>query len=96
MEIRWHTLTVGSPLVGHTLAEANLRARTGASVVALVRAGQLVANPKSHTMFAAHDIVGLIGDADDLAAVDQFIRPQMEQPTATAMDIADVAHSTPA
>ena len=45
VEIVWERLTDVSPLAGQTLAEANLRARSGASVVALLRDGQIIANP---------------------------------------------------
>ena len=51
IEIRWFRLPDASPLLGQTLADANLRARTGASVVAILRHGELQANPKSGTVF---------------------------------------------
>jgi CPA2 family monovalent cation:H+ antiporter-2 len=47
IEITWLEITPGNSLVGQTLAEANLRARTGASVIAIIRNKQLLANPKS-------------------------------------------------
>jgi CPA2 family monovalent cation:H+ antiporter-2 len=55
--------------VGQTLAEANLRAKTGASIVAILREGYLIANPKSVTIFQAGDRVGLIGDTQEIDAV---------------------------
>lgn len=73
MEIVWRTLSVHSPLVGRTLAEADLRATTGASVVALLHDKQLTANPKSTTHFHAGDVVALIGDAQQIAAAEQVI-----------------------
>jgi CPA2 family monovalent cation:H+ antiporter-2 len=45
IEIRWFRLPDASPLLGRTLADANLRARTGASVVAILRHGELSPNP---------------------------------------------------
>ncbi|GAB4580793.1 MAG: cation:proton antiporter [Anaerolineales bacterium] len=66
MEITWFQLAQPNPLIGQTLAEANLRARTGASVVAIVKERQLVPNPKSGTVLAAGDRVGLIGDAEQV------------------------------
>src|SRR5690606_23394939 len=47
VEIAWQPLDEDSPLVGLTLAEANIRSRVGASVVALVRDQHVTANPKS-------------------------------------------------
>lgn len=75
MEIAWRTITPGSPLIGQTLAEANLRAKVGASVIALVRDGHVMANPKSGTVFNEGDIVGLIGDDQELQAATRFLDP---------------------
>lgn len=66
IEIAWVQLGEGSPLAGKTLREANVRSQTGASVVALIRGNQLVANPKSMVVFNAGDRIGLIGDLDQL------------------------------
>lgn|SRR5574341_1306624 len=50
IEIKWFRLPEGNPLIGQTLAKANLRAQAGASVVAILRQGQLMVNPKSMTV----------------------------------------------
>jgi CPA2 family monovalent cation:H+ antiporter-2 len=68
IEITWLELVDGSPLVGQTLLEANVRSRTGASVVALIRERALIANPKSSTEFQAGDRVGLIGEEEQIEA----------------------------
>jgi CPA2 family monovalent cation:H+ antiporter-2 len=68
-EVVWLRLSEGSALVGQTLAGANLRARTGASVVAITRHGVLTANPKSLTVFQAEDQIGLIGEPEQIEAV---------------------------
>jgi CPA2 family monovalent cation:H+ antiporter-2 len=73
IEIAWMNLEASSPLVGRTLAEADIRAQSGASVVALVRDQQLIANPKSITVFQAGDRIGVIGEKDQLEAVQQWI-----------------------
>jgi CPA2 family monovalent cation:H+ antiporter-2 len=85
VEIAWRSLEPGSPLIGQTLVEANLRARTGASVVALVRDHQLQANPKSSLVFAAGDLVGLIGDADQITAAERILVPPAHPSGASAM-----------
>jgi monovalent cation:H+ antiporter-2, CPA2 family len=54
------------------LAEADLRARTGASVVAIVRDKELMTNPKSMTIFKADDRIGLIGDRDQIKAAEKL------------------------
>lgn len=73
IEIAWRLVSEQSPIVGQTLAEANIRARTGASVIALIRNQQLIANPKSSTVFQAGDLLGLIGDREQIAAAEQLL-----------------------
>jgi CPA2 family monovalent cation:H+ antiporter-2 len=73
IEIKWFSLPEDNPIIGQTLEEANLRAKTGASVVAILRAGHLIANPKSITVFQAGDRIGLIGDSDEIKAVEKLL-----------------------
>ena len=73
IEIKWFKLQPESPLIGQTLANVNLRSRTGASVVAILRDKQLLANPKSMTVFQTGDRIGLIGDQEELEAVESFL-----------------------
>jgi len=69
IEIIWMELSHSSSLIGKSLAEANIRSKTGASVVALVRNKQLIANPKSMTVFKAGDRIGVIGSNEQLELV---------------------------
>lgn len=73
VEISWRTIPTESTLVGRTLAEANVRARTGASVVALVRDHQVRANPKSSVVFQPGDLLGFIGEPEQIEAAEQMI-----------------------
>jgi CPA2 family monovalent cation:H+ antiporter-2 len=74
IEVAWQGLSVNSALVGQTLAQANIRARTGASVVAITRHGVLMANPKSLTVFEPDDRIGLIGEAEQIQAASALIQ----------------------
>ena len=73
IEVTWFRLEADNPLIGRTLQESNLRAHTGASVVAIMRDHQLIANPKSFTTFEAEDRVGFIGDPEQIAAVERLL-----------------------
>jgi len=73
IEITWATLGPESPIAGKTLAEANIRSRTGASVVAFIRNGQLTANPKSMTVFEVNDRIGIIGEQDQIDAASELV-----------------------
>jgi len=73
IEINWLSLADENPLIGQTLQEANIRSRTGASVVALIREHQLIANPKSHHAFQAGDRIGVIGEPDQIEMVKKLL-----------------------
>ncbi|HKB04066.1 MAG TPA: cation:proton antiporter [Gemmataceae bacterium] len=51
-----------SPVVGKSVGEVNLRAETGATLVALRRSGKLVLNPGADLRFQPDDVAVLIGD----------------------------------
>ena len=85
IEIKWFRLAEKNPLIGRTLADANLRARTGASVIALLREGELMANPKSMTRFQAGDRIGLVGDKEEIEAVENLLsEPESETESSQA------------
>lgn len=66
--IAWLRLAASNPLVGHARAQADLRAMSGASIVAIMRAGALITNPDPQTVLRANDLLGVIGDAAQLEA----------------------------
>ncbi|MDQ2692841.1 MAG: cation:proton antiporter [Chloroflexota bacterium] len=86
IEIKWFRLSEDNPLIGSTLADANLRARTGASVIALLREGELMANPKSLTRFQAGDRIGLVGDKEEMDAVEKFLSETAPESTPTGVE----------
>ncbi|MEN6298678.1 MAG: cation:proton antiporter [Anaerolineaceae bacterium] len=73
VEIVWFKLDDTCSLIGKSLAEANIRSKTGASVVALIRDKQLIANPKSMIVFKSGDCIGVIGESDQIEAVQRLI-----------------------
>jgi CPA2 family monovalent cation:H+ antiporter-2 len=80
LEVHWFRLNAGNPLIGQTLAQANLRARTGASVIAILREGHLLANPKSVTVFEADDRIGLIGEAGEIEVAQKLLSESESTP----------------
>jgi CPA2 family monovalent cation:H+ antiporter-2 len=55
-----------SPAIGKTLRELEIRARTSATVIAVVRDGQSEINPGPNFSFAAEDIVVLFGSPQEI------------------------------
>ena len=80
LEVHWFRLTEGNLLVGQTLAQANVRAKTGASVIAILREGHLIPNPKSMTVFQVGDRVGLIGETDEIEAAQKLLSESESAP----------------
>ena len=74
VDIGWQAVPAGSPLVGSTLASTNMRQLTGASVVAIVRDGELVTNPAPETLFHPGDWLGLIGTSQEIIAVQALLK----------------------
>lgn len=62
-----------SPYAGRTLAEAQIRSRTGASVVAVVRHGDVSPSPTPDFRFNAGDKVIVVGTDDGVAAVARLL-----------------------
>ncbi|WP_085946539.1 cation:proton antiporter domain-containing protein [Ilumatobacter nonamiensis] len=73
VDIAWHTLPDQTRFAGSTLGDTHLRHRTGASVVAIMHDGQIVANPSPTTVLADGDLLGLIGTSDELAAAEDLL-----------------------
>jgi TrkA domain protein len=51
------------------MGEARVRTRTGASIVAVVRGGRVVASPGPDFMFQVGDVVVVVGSEDSTAEV---------------------------
>ncbi len=77
MAITWQPLKEDSQLIGQTLIGCNLRAQTGASVIALVRDREVIANPDSNLQFAPGDLIGLIGTTEQVTAAARHINLTM-------------------
>lgn len=62
-------IIAGSPYDGGTLGDTQARTRTGASIVAVIRAGQILASPRPGFVFLPGDLVVVVGTAEGTAAV---------------------------
>jgi TrkA domain protein len=62
-------IAAGSPYAGRPLGDTQARTRTGASIVAVVRDGQVIASPRPDFVFGEGDTVVVVGTAEGTAAV---------------------------
>ena len=63
----------GSLYDGRTLGDTQARSRTGASIVAVVRQGEVIASPRPDFRFEAEDAVVVIGTQDGTDAVEALL-----------------------
>ena len=70
-----HRLTIGanSPAVGGTVVTLNIRAKTGASVVSVMRDGQMHRNIGPEWEFRIGDTLGVLGDGAQIAALKDML-----------------------
>jgi CPA2 family monovalent cation:H+ antiporter-2 len=68
IETEWVRLTKSSTMVGKTIGDLQIRSRTGASVVAIVRGDEMLPNPEPEVAFEAGDVVGILGTPDQRIA----------------------------
>jgi CPA2 family monovalent cation:H+ antiporter-2 len=73
LDITWVSIPDGGPVAGRTLADVDLRARTGASVVALFRDGALVPSLTPDFRLEPGDRLGLIGDPAHVQAAETLV-----------------------
>jgi TrkA domain protein len=59
----------GSPYAGRPMGDARVRTRTGASIVAIVRAGQVIASPTPDFVLQGGDVVVVVGSPESTSAV---------------------------
>ncbi len=68
LDLTWVALPPGSPLIGRTLREMDVRSQTGATIVGVMRGGELHANLDIDFRFAGEDLAVVIGRPEQLAA----------------------------
>ena len=66
LSIDWVKVAPGSSLAGETIGSSGLRAQTGASIVALVRADQTIAAPGPEHELTAGDVAVAVGTPEGL------------------------------
>ncbi len=68
LPVNWVGLSADSPLVGQTIESAEIRTRTGASVVGILHEAELYENPERSYRFSNGDFVAVMGNKEQLAA----------------------------
>lgn len=62
-----------APAIGRTIADLQLRSRTGSSIVAVIREGAATTNPQPHWRFELGDVLVLIGGHAEVEAAERIL-----------------------
>ena len=74
VEISTFRISQGSPLIGKTLAQIELRGRYGISVVAIRRESQILANPGADMVLKSNDVLFVLGSSEKISeAINAFL-----------------------
>jgi CPA2 family monovalent cation:H+ antiporter-2 len=68
LELSWVALPPQSPLIGQTIRDLEIRRRTGASIVGVLRKGEMHTNPSPGFHFSGSDLIGVMGEPNQLTA----------------------------
>lgn len=85
--IEWIQLEDESPLVGLTLGQANVRRRTGASIIAVQRGAETIANPDAQLALAVDDYLVSLGSRREQAALRTLV--ESGEPDTGAVDAGE-------
>jgi K+:H+ antiporter len=73
LELTWILLKQRSLLVNSTIEKSMIRSRTGVTVVGVLRRGILYPNPEPGFIFAENDMIGVIGQTQQLEAFKSLV-----------------------
>jgi K+/H+ antiporter YhaU regulatory subunit KhtT len=62
-----------SPAVGMTIKALDIRAKTGSSIVAIIRAGKRYRNPGADWCFELNDVIEAIGEPKELSSLKDLL-----------------------
>lgn len=74
LSIEWITLPDGSAFAGATIGDGQLRTRTGASIVAVVRGDSTVPAPGPEFRFETGDVVVAVGTPEGLTKLRELLQ----------------------
>ncbi|WP_122088852.1 cation:proton antiporter regulatory subunit [Halalkalicoccus subterraneus] len=63
--LEWYTLDSDDPIVGKTLAETDIRERTGTTIVAIERGEECIASPEADFRLEAGDVAVAVGSREN-------------------------------
>ena len=71
--LEWYTVAESAEIAGQTLEEANVRERTGVSVIAIQRGDDLISPPTPETVLEIGDTLVVIGEREECAEFETLL-----------------------
>jgi TrkA domain protein len=71
--IEWTEVEAGAPVVGETLADCDIRNRTGVSVMAIQRGDETIPNPDPTTTIEAGDVLVTLGSREEQSTLSDLV-----------------------
>ncbi|WP_436344098.1 cation:proton antiporter regulatory subunit [Natronorubrum sp. FCH18a] len=71
--LEWYNVTDAAEIAGLSIADAQVRERTGVSIVAIQRDGDLISSPGPETVLEVGDTLVVIGDREDCAEFETLL-----------------------
>jgi TrkA domain protein len=65
----------GSKVIGKKIQDMDVRKRTGASIVAIIRGEEILNNPSAKTVLKANDLLMVIGTAENVKKLERLVNP---------------------
>ncbi len=75
LELQWIKIPADSPALDKTIGELQIRQKTGASVVAVVRKGETIPNPTPDVRLRKNDLIGVLGQCAEYSSLNDLIIP---------------------
>jgi TrkA domain protein len=76
--IEWISLEKGSPLINKSIKESEIRKKTGASIIAIIRGDLTITNPSSDEILREGDIIVLVGNKQQIEKCCEVFYPTYE------------------
>jgi TrkA domain protein len=77
--LEWYGVAEEAEVAGQSLAEANIRERTGVSIVAIQRGETLISPPTPETILEVGDTLVVIGDREDCAQFEELLGAGLDE-----------------
>ncbi|ELZ17183.1 TrkA-C domain-containing protein [Haloterrigena salina JCM 13891] len=71
--LEWYTVSESAEIAGQTLEEADVRNRTGVSIVAIQRGDDLISPPTPETVLEVDDTLVVIGEREECAEFETLL-----------------------